>query len=93
MCVSTCQVEFVLKKNCLAIGLLQRSRFFGMFGRFPSTYEVCCIHDAIFNWQGAVNGEMADLLLLLSSLAWLGLATLRLDCFLHLRKNQSAKSK
>lgn len=43
------------------------------------TYKVGCIHDAIFHWQSAVNGELQSLLLLLAFSS--GATTLRC-CFL-----------
>lgn len=32
------------------------------------THKVCCIHDAILNRMGAIQGEFQDLLLFLSTL-------------------------
>lgn len=45
------------------------------------THKVCCIHDAILNRMGAIQGEFQDLLLFLSTLLLNHLLLLAEKCF------------
>lgn len=72
------RVKPVREENPNLLGISKRSNPIGSVFN-SNTYEVRGVHDAIFNWVGAINGELEVQLLPLVALSF---NLLNLHCFL-----------